>query len=70
MSEIMTIASLPGEAGYMDYGRLTRAEIIQQTRDFAKRQKEHAEAILNAPDKAFYVRVVRGKYIQHLIEVL
>lgn len=72
MSEIMTVASLPGAfgGGYMDYGRLTRAEIIRRTRVVANAQKEAAEKVLSAPDEAFECKIVRGKIVQKLIERL
>jgi hypothetical protein len=70
MSEIMTVASLPKEAGLMDYGRLTRNEIIRRTREMAMHQKERAERILAASDEEFDVRVVRGVHKQKLIERL
>jgi hypothetical protein len=70
MSEIMTIASLPKESGLMDYGRLSRAEIIRRTREMAAHQKDRAERILAASDEEFDVRVVRGKNVQKLIERL
>lgn len=72
VSEVMTVARLPGcfGAGIMDYGRLTRAEIIRQLREHAKHEKERAEKILAAPDDAFECRIVRGVHVQHLIEKL
>jgi hypothetical protein len=70
MTDIMTIASLPKEAGLMDYGRLSRAEIIRRTREMAAHQKERAERILAASDEEFDVRVVRGKHARKLIERL
>ena len=70
MTDIMTIASLPKESGLMEYGRLTRAEIITRTRQMAKHQKERAERILAASDDEFDVRVVRGVHKRQLIERL
>jgi hypothetical protein len=72
MSDILTAASLPGVsgAGLMDWGRLTRAEIIKRTRELAAYQKEQAEKVLAAADEDFDVRVVRGARVQHLIERL
>jgi hypothetical protein len=68
----MTVASLHGcpGGGWMDYGRLTRVEIIKRARDHAAHQKAQAEQILAAPDDAFDCRIVRGVHVQHLIEKL
>lgn len=70
MSEIMTVCSLKGAGGYQDWGRLTRAEIIQKTREWAAFEKERSDKILNAPDEAFQCKIVRGPRVQHLIERL
>lgn len=70
MSEIMTVASLRDSSGFMDYGRLTRAEIIRRTKEVAAQEKAHWKKILAAPDEEFDVRVVRGKLVQHLVERL
>ena len=70
MSEIMTVASLLNDAGLMEYGRLTRAEMIDKLRAMATHQKEKAERILCASDDEFDVRIVRGKIVQHLIKRL
>ena len=64
------MASLRGSAGLMEYGRLTRAEMIERLRAHAKHEKDKADAILKASDEDFYVRVVRGVHVQHLIEKL
>jgi hypothetical protein len=70
VSEIMTVASAPSGGGFMDYGRLTRAEIIRRTKDMALSEKAKMEAILATPDNEFKVRIVRGQLVQHLIERL
>jgi hypothetical protein len=72
MSEIMTVAHAKGifGGGMMDYGRLTRAEIIKRTRDMAASEKAKWEKVLATPDDQFDVRVVRGSRVQHLIERL
>ena len=72
MSDILTRASLPGvfNGGYMNRGRLSRAEIIRQTKAHYASEKERAEKILAASDDAFDVRIVRGVYVQYLIEQL
>jgi hypothetical protein len=70
MSEILTVASLKGGGGFMDWGRLSRAEIIKRTKDCARAEKDKWEKILAADDKDFNVRVVRGSQRQKLIEHL
>ncbi len=70
MSDLYTIASLKHQSGLAEHGRLTRAEAIKSLRDMAVHQKKDAEAILNASDEDFYVRVVRGVHVQHMVEVL
>lgn len=72
MSEIMTVAHARGifGGGLMDYGRLTRAEIIRRTREMAASEKEKWEKVLATPDDEFDVRVVRGVHRQALIERL
>lgn len=70
MTNILTRAHIPGSAGFQNWGRLTRAEIIKQTRDFARHCKAEAEAILDAPDDAFDVAVVRGVHVQKIIKKL
>jgi hypothetical protein len=70
MSDIVTVCDLKGAGGYQDWGRLTRAEIIQKTREWAAFEKERAEKILNAPDGALQCKIVRGPRVQHLIERL
>ncbi len=68
--DILTSARVPGSAGFADWGRLPRAEIIKRTREYATACKADAEAILSAPDEAFEVRVVEGVQKQKLIERL
>jgi hypothetical protein len=72
MSDIMTDCGLPGVfgGGFMMHGRVSRAQMIKETRDYWRAQAETANKILNAPNNAFRVRVVRGKFVQHLIEEL
>jgi hypothetical protein len=70
MSELYTIASLKHQSGLAEHGRLTREEAIKRLRDMALHDKKDAEAILNASDEDFYVRVVRGVHVQHMVEVL
>lgn len=70
MTRILTVASIPGTPGLMDWGRLSRAEIIKRTREMAAHQKEQAERLLSAADDAFDVRVVEGVHKMRLIERL
>lgn len=72
MSEVMTVCDLPGSPfnGWMNYGRLTREQIIKEARELAQHYREMAEAVERASDEAFKVRVVRGKLKQRLIEEL
>jgi hypothetical protein len=72
MSEIMTVAHARGifGGGLMEYGRLTRTEIIKRTREMAASEKEKWEKVLALADEEFDVRVVRGVHKQTLIERL
>ena len=70
MSDLYTIASLKHQSGLAEHGRLTREEAIKRLRDMALSDKVRAEAILNASDEDFYVRVVRGVHVQHMVEIL
>lgn len=71
-SDIMTVASAPGVSGggYMDYGRLSRAEIIRRTKELAAHEAKKWSAVLSMPDDEFVVRIVRGVHKQALIERL
>lgn len=71
-SEIMTVAHAPGVSGggYMDYGRLSRAEIIQKTKELAAYEVKKWGKVLDMPDDDFDVRIVRGVHKQHLVERL
>lgn len=72
MSNILTVASVPGVfgGGYMDWGRLSREEIIKRTRAVATHEKEKWEAVLAASDEQFDVKVVQGVHTQKLLERL
>lgn len=71
-NEIMTEAHAPGVfgGGFMDYGRLSRDEIIKRTKEFAAHEKEKWEKVLATADDDFDVRVVRGIHKQALVERL
>ena len=71
-SEIMTAATAPGVfgGGYMDYGRLTRTEIIRRTRELAAHEIKKWQEVLNTADEDFDVRVIRGARKMELVEHL
>jgi hypothetical protein len=71
-SERMTSISLPGcvGSGLADWGRKTPAEMIAQYRAYARHLREHADAVLAAPDDAFRVETYVGEYKRHRREVL
>ena len=71
-SDIMTVAAAPGVFGgaYMDYGRLSRAEIIRRTKELAAHEKKKWEEVLATPDGEFDVRIVRGVHKMALVEIL
>lgn len=72
MSDVMTVAHAPGVSGggLMDYGRMTRSEIIRRTKELASHEMAKWGKVLAMPDDEFDVRVVRGVYKQTLIERL
>jgi hypothetical protein len=70
MSDILTSCHLKGVGGMVDWGRLTRAEIIAKTRDMARHDKERAEKILAARDEDFDCRIIRGPRVRRLVERL
>lgn len=68
----MTVAAAPGVFGgaYMDYGRLSRAEIIRRTKELAAHEVKKWSEVLETTDDSFDVRVVRGVHRMALIEQL
>lgn len=72
MTEIMTVATAPGAFGgaYMDYGRLSRVEIIRRTKELAAHEVKKWQQVLDTSDAEFDVRIVRGVHKQKLIEEL
>ncbi len=70
MSEILTSCHLKGVGGLDEWGRLTRAEIIERTREMARGQKAKAEKLLAARDEDFECKIIRGPYARHLVEHL
>jgi len=72
MSDIMTVAAVPGcfGGGYMDYGRLSRGEIIRRTKELAAYEVKKWQQVLDTSDDVFDVRVVRGARKMDLIEQL
>lgn len=76
MSDILTVIRLPGTkfGGLMEYGTKTVAEMIQRVKEHAAYERDQAimdaENVLNAPDSAFQVEVVRGVHVQHPVRTL
>jgi hypothetical protein len=70
MSEILTSCHLKGVGGLDEWGRLTRTEIIEKTREMARHQKADAEKILAADDNDFDCKIIRGPYVRRLVEHL
>jgi hypothetical protein len=72
MSDIMTVAAAPGVFGgsYMDYGRLTRSDIIRRTKELAAHEVKKWGEVLATPDDEFDVRIVRGVHKMALVEEL
>ena len=70
VSDILTNCHLKGVGGLDEWGRLTRAEIIEKTREMARHQKAEAEKLLAAADEDFECKVIRGPYARRLIEKL
>ena len=70
--DLMTVANAPGVfgGGFMDWGRLSRAEIIKRTKEVAAGEVEKWGKVLATPDDAFDCRVVRGVHKQDLVERL
>jgi hypothetical protein len=65
MSELMTSIQSPHadrSAGYADWGRKTRAEMIVSLRFIAARNLANAQIILDTPDDEFIVEQYRGAY--------
>lgn len=72
MSEKHTVIRLArsGDAGLMLYGEVSAAEIIEEYREKARHELAAAQRVLAAKDHEFQVRVVRGRFVQHLIKEL
>jgi hypothetical protein len=70
VSERMTSICLPGFSGLAEYGRHSTAEMIEEIRCYAKREKEKMDAILVAKDEDFHVRTYIGVHVHQNIEVL
>lgn len=51
----------------MEWGVKTRDEMIKIIRDYATRQRDQANAILNASDVEFEVHVVDGSVVQRFV---
>ena len=72
MTDILTVAHAPGVSGggFMDWGRLSRNEIIKRTKELAAHEIDKWQKVLATPDEAFDCRIVRGVHKQKLIEQL
>jgi hypothetical protein len=70
MSELLTSCHLKGVGGMDEWGRLTRAQIIEKTREMARYEKAKAEKILAARDEDFECKIIRGPYVRKLVERL
>lgn len=64
MAEQMTTIQLPGADGWMNYGKRTRANMIEEYRKIAQRDKRRAELILAAKDEDFLVEQHTGKCVK------
>lgn len=72
MSDRMTSASAyaHGVSGVADYGRKTRAEMLQRYRDYYRRQIEEAEKALAVPEDEIVTETFLGLYAQKNREVV
>lgn len=64
------IKGLPMGTGLMEYGRVSRAEMIAKVRKMYERQAEIAKAVLEAPDEAFEVTTHTGIHVQRNVELV
>lgn len=63
MADLMTSIQSPrtsSGAGFADYGRKTRAEMIARLRSIAASDLQAAQAVLDTPDDEFIVEQYRG----------
>lgn len=71
MSEKMTRIRVPGsknsDTGFMDYGELTREEMVKMIRARADHLRDAVAAIDATADSEFEVDIVRGTWVQHHI---
>lgn len=71
MSEKMTRIRVPGsknsDAAFMDYGELTREEMVKAIRARADYLREVVSEIDATADSEFEVDIVRGPWAQHHI---
>jgi hypothetical protein len=72
MSDILTRLRLPNSpsCGIMDWGRKSADEMIAAARKHGERLKAEGEALLNAPDEAFQIDIVRGSIVEHHVKEL
>ena len=70
MGERMTGVSAPGVAGLQDYGRRTRAEMVEQFRAHYEHQKAEAERALAMKDEDLVVETWLGPVAMRNREVV
>ena len=70
MSDLYTVVSAPGQAGYMVLGRVSRAEVIAEARRHFEWQLDEAMRWLLTDADALHVQVQRGVYRVRVVEVL
>lgn len=64
----VVVLGAPMGTGLMEYGRVSRAEMISRLRDHAQREIERQQVILDAPDEKFRVTTHRGVHVQRDVE--
>ena len=70
MSDRMTSASAPGVAPVADYGRKTRAEMIEAYRTYYRHVKQEAERALAVHDEQIIVETYLGPQARKNREVV
>ncbi len=64
----VTVEGAPMGTGLMEYGRVSRAEMIAKLRRVAQWNADNARRILEAPDEAFKVITHTGIHVQRNVE--
>lgn len=70
MSDRMTGVCAHGVGGVADFGRKTRAEMIQQYRDYYEHQRDEAIRALAVADSELVVETYLGPYAMKNREVV